>query len=152
MQCPGDPGQKCGSDAYVNVYKTPISMSHTIDAVPKIVDSGDTVILGAVVEPPSIAFDLRLDYNNFAGLTEYHENGTGILHHVYAKAGQYEIQSYITDTGNLLPVSIHKHIFSLEFLRKKIVFKNQFCLFFLYFYFKIKTCRNFLKNIFEKKI
>jgi hypothetical protein len=104
--CPGDPGQSCGSAAYVNVYKTPIAVTHTMNAAPKIAASGNAITLTPVTEPYGIGFDMRINYDDKAGKTEYAENGTGILGHVFAMASQYRILSFVTDVGNLLPVSI----------------------------------------------
>lgn len=108
MICPGSL-DKCGSASFVSVYRTPISVEVILAAAVNTVPSGSQVILATSAEPGDTAFDLRVNFDDGAGRTYYSENGTDLLSRTYHQAGEYEIRSYVTDVGQLLPVSSFYH-------------------------------------------
>lgn len=106
--CEGNAADTCGSLTHIRVFTAASPITVSIDAAPKIVPVATPVTLTTDVLPTGSGFELRVDFDDNAGLTSYASNGIGLLNRKYYQAGEYEIFSYATDTTFTLAVRIIK--------------------------------------------
>lgn len=107
MACVGDLVSTCGSIAHVQVYSASSPVEIIIDANPKIVATGDTVDFTASVETGNPAYNIRIDYGDDAGKTDYMNSATvPDLSRTYHMAGEYSISAFANSLDLSLTVGL----------------------------------------------
>lgn len=106
IPCVGNLALTCGSITHVQVYDATSPIEITVDASPKVVATGDTVVVTTNVQTNNVNYNVRVDYGDDAGVTDY--IGFPSSHNfsrTYHMAGEYSVMAYANSEDLSLIVS-----------------------------------------------